>query len=129
MTTTAIEAQAREDSRRAVRVVLVALLLAARSAPASPEPVPARKARRRRKGGSLYLRGGVWWIKYYVDGRPIRETTGSARREDAETRLDERFGQRAAGEPISPKAARLRVDELLDNLDRRYRIDGARWRR
>ena len=92
----------------------------------TPVEAPKVKAPRRgrRTGGSIYLRGGVYWIKYYVDGRPIRESAESARREDAEAKLDERRGQRAAGEPISPKAGRLRVDELLDNLERRYRIDG-----
>ena len=122
MTTSAPELS-REDYRRAVRVALVAGLLAAgRSVSAVPKkPAPRRN---RRTGGSIYLRGGVYWIKYYVDGRPIRESAESARREDAEAKLDERRGQRAAGEPISPKASRLRVDELLDNLERRYRIDG-----
>ena len=100
---------------------LEALALPAAAA-AVPKIKPPRRGRR--TGGSIYLRGGVYWIKYYVDGRPIRESAESARREDAETKLDERRGQRAAGEPISPKASRLRVDELLDNLERRYRIDG-----
>lgn len=22
--------------------------------------------------------GGIWWVKYYVNGRPIRESTGVA---------------------------------------------------
>ena len=93
--------------------------------PATPVASKAKGPRpRRRTGGSIYLRGGVYWIKYYVDGRPIRESSGSTRPVDAQAKLDERRGQRAAGEPISPKAARLRVDELLDNLERRYRIDG-----
>jgi integrase len=63
-------------------------------------------------------------VKYYIDGRPIRESAHSAKREDAETLLDTRRGQRARGETVSPKAARLKVSELLDNLERRYTIDG-----
>jgi len=33
--------------------------------------------RRERGTGSIYPRGGVWWIKYHKDGRPIRESTGN----------------------------------------------------
>jgi len=28
--------------------------------------------------GHLYQRGRIWWVKYYVNGRPIRESTGTA---------------------------------------------------
>jgi len=28
--------------------------------------------------GALYRRGQVWWMKYYVNGRPVRESTGVA---------------------------------------------------
>ncbi len=30
----------------------------------------------------LYRRGNVWWCKYYVNGRPVRESTET----DKETR-------------------------------------------
>jgi integrase len=134
--TPAVE-QARAEYRRAVgRLATLSWIMVGRlprvediTTPAADRPAPPTqkaKAPRRgpRTGGSIYLRGGVYWIKYYVDGRPIRESAETPRREAAEAKLDERRGQRAAGEPISPKASRLRVDELLDNLERRYRIDG-----
>ena len=33
--------------------------------------------RRRRRDGSY---GSVFWVKYYADGRPVRESTGAKRR-------------------------------------------------
>jgi hypothetical protein len=40
--------------------------------------------------GSLYRKrltsgntGAVWWIKYYVTGRPIRESTGTMKKSEA----------------------------------------------
>jgi hypothetical protein len=121
-----------EQAREAYRAALARLEqlgLADGAAPSAAESVEPKAARRRRSrarrsGGSLYLRGGVYWIKYYIDGRPIRESAHSTKREDAETLLDTRRGQRARGETVSPKAARLKVSELLANLERRYRIDG-----
>jgi hypothetical protein len=29
--------------------------------------------------GHLYLRGKTWWMKYYVEGRPVYESTGQAK--------------------------------------------------
>ena len=34
--------------------------------------------------GSLYLRGNVWWVKYYQAGKTIRESTGTDDRSFAE---------------------------------------------
>jgi hypothetical protein len=27
--------------------------------------------------GSLYQRGEIWWVKYYENGHPRRESTGT----------------------------------------------------
>ncbi len=49
--------------------------------------------------GSLYrpkLRSGKlsskWWVKYYVNGRPIRESTGAEKEQDATRRVLVRKG-------------------------------------
>src|SRR6266850_4879855 len=31
----------------------------------------------------LYRRGRVWWCKYYVNGRPVRESTGAEKEGEA----------------------------------------------
>jgi integrase len=116
--------QAREEYRRALDRLAQLGLAEETGAVLEAPRAKRRKTRGRRSGGSVYRRGGVWWVKFYIDGRPIRESSHSTKREAAETLLDTRRGQRARGETVSPKAARLKVSELLDNLARRYRIDG-----
>lgn len=78
--------------------------------------------------GSLYLRGDVWWAKYYKGGRPIRESTElrSGQEKQAGDFLKRREGDVASGRPVSPKAGKVRVEELLDDLINDYRINGRR---
>jgi hypothetical protein len=33
--------------------------------------------------GMTYKRDAVWWVKYYLNGRPIRESSHSAKESDA----------------------------------------------
>ena len=63
--------------------------------------------------GSLYKQksregtpGHVWWVKYYVNGRPVRESTGTEKRTEAERFMKEREGRVAAGLPTLPRADR-----------------------
>lgn len=78
--------------------------------------------------GSLYLRGDVWWVKYYKGGRPIRESTEfrSGQEKPARGFLKRREGDVASGRPVSPKAGKVRVEELLDDLVIDYRTNGRR---
>ncbi|HSL04209.1 MAG TPA: hypothetical protein VK901_11835 [Nitrospiraceae bacterium] len=47
--------------------------------------------------GMIYKRGEVFWIKYYVHGRPIRESTGMKKDGLAKHLLKERDGRAATG--------------------------------
>lgn len=76
--------------------------------------------------GSLYLRGNVWWMKYYRNGRPIRESTGTDKETVAKHALKLREGDVAAGRPVSPKAGKVRVEELLDDLVTEYQANDRR---
>ena len=71
---------------------------------------------RRKGGGSYYRRGSVWWVKWYRNGRPVRESTGSSEERDARNLLNRRLGAVAEGRPISLRAEKIRVGELLDDL-------------
>ena len=73
--------------------------------------------------GSLYKRGNVWWLKYYVNGRPVRESSGSTKRSLAVRLLKEREGKVVKGEPISLRADRILVDEALQDLLDDYRVN------
>ena len=41
----------------------------------------------------LYRRGNVWWCKYYVNGRPVRESTHTEKETEAKRILDGRRGR------------------------------------
>ncbi len=78
--------------------------------------------------GMLYKQkgSGKWWMKYYVDGRPIRESTETDNWEEAKTCLKQREGKAAEGQPILPRARRVRVEELLNDLRVEYQTSGRR---
>src|SRR5437899_1860628 len=81
---------------------------------------------KRRGGGSLYQRGGVWWVKYYRNGQPIRESSGSPLEREARALLNRRMGALASGQPIAPRADKVTVDELLADLITEYTVNGRR---
>ncbi len=76
--------------------------------------------------GQLYKRGARWWIKYYVNGRPVRESTGTDGKEQARRMLKGREGAAATGAPIPPRLDRISYDELADDLRTFYRTIGRR---
>ncbi len=79
---------------------------------------------RRHGGGSYYPRGNIFWVKYYKNGRPYRESSGSPRERDAIDLLNRRLGDIAAGRPLNPRADRIKVGELLDDLLNDYSVNG-----
>ena len=83
--------------------------------------------------GSLYrpkLKSGkpstVWWIKYYVSGRPVRESTGTGKESEARRVLKEREGRVATGQPVLPRADKIRYQETANDLRAYYRTTGRR---
>ena len=92
----------------------------------SEAPVKDKTARTKRGAGTLYQRGRVWWIKYYVDGRPQYESTHTDRERQARTILNERLGRVATGAPILPRQDRVTYDEAAAALRDHYRVTGAR---
>jgi len=76
--------------------------------------------------GSVYRRGRIWWIKYYHHGQPIRESSKSTRKKDAEDLLKVRLGHIAEGRPFNPRANRLRFEDLAEGLFNDYRTRGLR---
>jgi integrase len=83
--------------------------------------------------GSLYKRnqrdgseGRIYWAKYYIAGRPRRESTGTEKLREAEKFLKEREGRAAAGLPILPRADKVRYEEIAKDLREHYTSSGAR---
>jgi integrase len=71
-------------------------------------------------------RSGIWWVKYYVNGRPIRESTGAEKETEARRFLKEREGRAVSGAPILPRVDRIRYDELAKDLRDYYATTGKR---
>ena len=61
--------------------------------------------------GMLYKRGAVWWIKYYRNGRGLRESSHSTKEGDARRLLKLREGDIEHGLPVDPKLNRIRFEE------------------
>ena len=76
--------------------------------------------------GSLYRRGNIFWMKYYVNGRAVRESTGKEKEKEAEQVLKVREGRAAAGLPALPRADKIRYDEAAADLRRHYETTGSR---
>ena len=74
----------------------------------------------------LYRRGNIFWLKYYVNGRPIRESTRTGKLSEAKRMLDERKRRAAVGLPIPRRADRIRYEEIAADLRRHYETTGSR---
>jgi len=79
---------------------------------------------RRAKLGSIYPRGGTFWIKYYRNGRCYRESSGSENFADAEQLLKKRAGEIATGKFVGLAVERIRMQELFDDVLEDYRLNG-----
>lgn len=76
--------------------------------------------------GELKLRGRVWWVRYYRDGRRFEESSGSAKESDARRLLRLREGDIERGLPVSPKIGRLRFEDAAADLVNEYKANGRK---
>lgn len=68
----------------------------------------------------------IWWVQYYVNGRRKRESTGVAKRKEAERFLKEREGRVATGQPILPRMDKILYEEIAKDLWEHYETTGER---
>jgi integrase len=73
--------------------------------------------------GMTYKRGNIWWIKYYRNGKPYRESSRSKKEVDAKRLLKKREGEIAGGKMPGIYFDRVRFEELKDDLLTDYRIN------
>jgi hypothetical protein len=78
--------------------------------------------------GSLYrptLKSGKpsarYWVKYYVNGRAVRESTRTDDKDAAKRFLKTKEGAAAIGAPILPRIDRIRYDEVAEDLRTHYK--------
>ncbi len=76
--------------------------------------------------GMIYKRGNVWWIKYYRNGEPYRESSGSAKKMVAKKLLDRREGDIAKGKIPGIQFEKVRFDELAEEYLIDYRINNRK---
>lgn len=73
--------------------------------------------------GNIYQRGKVYWIQYYRNGKPYRESTKSKKEADAKRLLKKREGEISEGKLPGAYFDRVRFDELAEGFLRDYRIN------
>jgi integrase len=73
--------------------------------------------------GMIYKRGNVWWIKYYRNGKPYRESSGGTKKMVAKKLLDRKEGEIALGKIPSIQYEKVSFDELAEDFLVDYRIN------
>jgi integrase len=68
----------------------------------------------------------VWWARYYVNGRKVRESTGTDDKKAARDFLKAREGAVVKGEPVMVRVDKVKYDELANDLRTYYRTTGKR---
>lgn len=87
----------------------------------------SKNTKRTKRGiGMLRRRGRIWWVKYYISGTPREESSGSEQESVARRLLNERLGRVATGQPILPRADKVRYEEAAKALREHYTVTGAR---
>jgi integrase len=78
--------------------------------------------------GHLYKpkKSRFYWMKYYVNGAARYESTRTESHTQASRLLKDREGRVATGQPVLPRADRIRFEEVADDLRRHYRTTGCR---
>ncbi len=76
--------------------------------------------------GMIYKRGKTYWIKYYRNGKPYRESSHSEREADAKRLLKLREGAIAEGTFSGLKVEKILYDELAQGLLNDYKLNGRK---
>jgi site-specific recombinase XerC len=78
--------------------------------------------------GSVFRQPGrrMWMLKYFRNGRPIYESSGTEDQRAATNLLKTREADIVRGVPLSSKVGRVRFDEAAQDIINDYRINGRR---
>jgi hypothetical protein len=76
--------------------------------------------------GSLLRRGNIWWVKYYQNGRPIRESIATTKETEAKRFLKEREGRVTMGQLVLRRVDRISYEEVAKDLREHYQTTGSR---
>ena len=76
--------------------------------------------------GMIYKRGRIYWIKYYRNGKPYRESTRNTKEADAKRLLRKREGEISEGKLPGVYFDKVRFEDLAEDFLTDYRINGKR---
>jgi uncharacterized protein YrrD len=76
--------------------------------------------------GSIYKRGKTYWIKYYRNGKPYRESAKSTKESVAKRLLKKREGEIGLGKLPGIYFDRVTFDELADDFLTDYKINNKK---
>jgi len=76
--------------------------------------------------GHIYQRGKTFWVKYYRDGRPFYESSGSTIKGDARRLLRSREGDITKGVAIAPRMGSRKFKELGQDVLTDYKINAKK---
>ncbi len=83
------------------------------------------KPKYRDKDGKVKV-SSIYWIKYYTNGRPIRESSHSPKHEIAKRALKIREGRSAQGLPLGINLEKVTFDELANDYINDYQLNKRR---
>jgi integrase len=66
--------------------------------------------------GTIFKRGRIWYLSYYVDGQQVVRSSRSANVQDAKRLRDQILGKKSRGELGDTVTANVTCGELLDDL-------------
>jgi integrase len=96
------------------------------SRPRSPGRVYARRYGPAPKPGEVDRRRQVWWVEFRGGEKLIRESSESARKQDANDLLKKRLGELGAGTFKGPEARRIMFEDLAAMLVNDYTANERR---
>jgi integrase len=73
--------------------------------------------------GMIYLRGDTYWIKYYRNGKPYRESARTKKETDARKFLKKREGEVADGRFRGLRAEKVKFEEISKDLITDYEVN------
>jgi len=76
--------------------------------------------------GAIYLRGHTYWLKYYRNGKPYRESAQTVKESEAKRLLKKREGEIATGKIPGVYFDRITFDALAEDFLADYRINGKK---
>src|SRR5207245_3625122 len=83
--------------------------------------------RPRRTCSILRLKNSAhWWVKYYINGKPRRESTGSTRLDDAKKLLRTRLGEVEKGTLPTVNLQKVTLREIIEDFITNYRANRRR---